>query len=597
MIMTLQISTLYWHIPKKLHGQHMDNNRKKPINQKKLIYLHMKLTLPHILIFLLLFSACGEPKPIDSVFRWPSSGVAEADSLLLQFEREYASMSGKVLMEKISERFCSISNAHPDNNLLQFRNDYIKAILMPSSVENRQYLDFIKKAKEKIDSADHHYDWHMMTSLEIITEQDYVARYYKIIDNIAYFKKVNAKAEEATHLRFLGNLMHDFKDENRASYAHKEAIAIFDSLNLIPDLMLSRLNLAITYPRATSDSMYAELRKDTLYKHIPSLYIQLMQNSFNRTDSVEFIDEAIETSKKFDTRSLPVLFALKGDYLTRHEKNDEGLSMINKAFDLIEGKPFRTQYIILMHFFKAVGLYENGKTDSAFSEMYQSWTWRDSLDKELNKPGVYAMDAKTRIDMADKNASLEYSRVVNLWIISILILAIFILVIIYQYKRRIDEKRYKEILMEKQLKKNRQSIAAQSVVMEESENILAEISSRLTKLMESERIDQESVNTIIRILKLHKSNEENRQSFLQIQNEIDTNFMIRLKSDFPSLSESQIRLASLIVSGADSRQICSILNIEQASVHKSRYRLRSRLGLKTDDSLEDFLRRYNNSPE
>ena len=437
----------------------------------------------------------------------------------------------------------------------------------------------------------------MMTSLEIGREQDHVERYYKIIDNISYFRKVNAKAEEAVHLRFLGNLMHDLKDEERARQSHKEAIAIFDSLNLIPDLILSRLNLAITFPKETSDSMYAELRKDTLYKKIPTLYIQLMQNSFNRTDSVEFIDNAIETSKEHDTRNLPVLLALKGDYLTRHQKSEEGLSMINDAFDLIDGKQFRTQYIILMHYFKAAGLYEYGQKDSAISEMHQSWIWRDSLDQELNKPGVYAMDAKTRIDMADKNASLEYSRMINFWIISILILIIFMLVIIYQHKRRIDEKLYKEIHMEKMLKKNLQSIAAQSVVMEESENILSEITSRLTKLIESEKIDQESVNTIIKILKLHKSNEENRHGFLQIQHEIDTNFMIRLKKDFPSLSESQIRLASLIVSGADSRQICSILNIEQASVHKSRYRLRARLGLKTDESLEDFLRRYNEAHE
>lgn len=119
--------------------------------------------------------------------------------------------------------------------------------------------------------------------------------------------------------------------------------------------------------------------------------------------------------------------------------------------------------------------------------------------------------------------------------------------------------------------------------------------SRLSVLKDSGELDTQSADSIMKMLRMHKSNEKNRQGYLQLQLGTDSHFMIRMKEDYPTLTEGQIRLAALIASGADSRQICGILNVEQSSVHKSRYRLRQRLGLSKDESLEDFLRRYNSS--
>ena len=149
------------------------------------------------------------------------------------------------------------------------------------------------------------------------------------------------------------------------------------------------------------------------------------------------------------------------------------------------------------------------------------------------------------------------------------------------------------MLTEEKLQRNKQSILAQAKVMEESDRLVDEMCSKIFELRSCHKISDESADSLERILRLHKSNEDNRQGFLKVQQELDSRFMSRLKEDFPTLSEGQLRLASLIAAGVDNRQIGCILNIEQSSVHKSRYRLRSRLGLSSDQSLEDFLRNYN----
>lgn len=58
------------------------------------------------------------------------------------------------------------------------------------------------------------------------------------------------------------------------------------------------------------------------------------------------------------------------------------------------------------------------------------------------------------------------------------------------------------------------------------------------------------------------------------------------------LTAGQLKMASMIIIGADNRLIARTLNISAESVWKGRYRLRQRLGLDNSVKLEDYLRDY-----
>ena len=61
------------------------------------------------------------------------------------------------------------------------------------------------------------------------------------------------------------------------------------------------------------------------------------------------------------------------------------------------------------------------------------------------------------------------------------------------------------------------------------------------------------------------------------------------------LSPMQVKLASLILIGMSIKQIASYLNIKEDSVMQARWRLRNKLGLKGEDSIESFLHDLNRS--
>lgn len=70
---------------------------------------------------------------------------------------------------------------------------------------------------------------------------------------------------------------------------------------------------------------------------------------------------------------------------------------------------------------------------------------------------------------------------------------------------------------------------------------------------------------------------------------INESFHRKLHKQFPELTKNDIRLCSLIRIKIDSQEIATLQNISLASLNTARYRLRKKLRLDKDDSLDDFI--------
>ena len=63
-----------------------------------------------------------------------------------------------------------------------------------------------------------------------------------------------------------------------------------------------------------------------------------------------------------------------------------------------------------------------------------------------------------------------------------------------------------------------------------------------------------------------------------------------MKELFPNISETDLRLCAYIRTGMGNKQIATMLALQPDSIKKSRHRLRKKLGLSIETSIEDFLR-------
>ena len=94
-------------------------------------------------------------------------------------------------------------------------------------------------------------------------------------------------------------------------------------------------------------------------------------------------------------------------------------------------------------------------------------------------------------------------------------------------------------------------------------------------------------------LKLAEQNDKSVNSLSALErslSELDKQFVSRLMKRFPTLSNYDVRLVTFIRLGMTSQEIASILNITMSSLHKSRYRLRKKLGLETGNDLEEMIK-------
>jgi FixJ family two-component response regulator len=71
--------------------------------------------------------------------------------------------------------------------------------------------------------------------------------------------------------------------------------------------------------------------------------------------------------------------------------------------------------------------------------------------------------------------------------------------------------------------------------------------------------------------------------------EVNNDLLKKLKKEFPSLSQSDLKICAYLHLNFSSKQISQLHNISVRGVEIHRYRIRKKLGLQTGQSLSDFL--------
>ncbi|MBD5358957.1 MAG: hypothetical protein HDR88_18525 [Bacteroides sp.] len=307
----------------------------------------------------------------------------------------------------------------------------------------------------------------------------------------------------------------------------------------------------------------------------------ILQNTFAETGEIEFLDHAIEILKErdFDKDNLPICLGLKGSYLAAQGDVQKGKMLLRAALDTLINKQGENRYTLALHCMMADVYYLDGNTDSCLEETNRAYLLRDSIDRVKNQPQIYAIDAKSRIEMAERTTKLEKTRIIIWCMIAILLLVIILGYSIFFNKRKQEKQKFEQKLLEEKIDNERQSLRAQAKVMEENEKMVNDMENILADLKARQLLPEEGADDLRRVLRVYKSNDDYRKGFLKVNEEIDATFITRLKNDFPLLNEYYLKLASLLASGVDNRQIATILNTELPSVYKARYRLRTHLGL------------------
>ncbi len=279
----------------------------------------------------------------------------------------------------------------------------------------------------------------------------------------------------------------------------------------------------------------------------------------------------------------------------------KALAEVREAFQLLKQWPdayyLRNAYYTSTQIFREMSNY-----DSAF---YYNNLWsgiNDSLEKVVATSSLAISKAKLNDETSRYNIqNLNKEKRSQLLLRNIIIAAIVILSFVVVLA--VNRQRLKEKLKTEKAEQEKLRMEQEKLLMEQeaafakdqlkmfTENIIEK--TNLIEKLESQIKGKETTSeqhVIISELS-HQTilTEEDWNKFKSLFEKIYPGFFINLKEKFPDITLAEQRMAALTRLQLTAKQMASMLGISVDSVHKTRQRLRQRLRISPDSSLEEIM--------
>jgi DNA-binding CsgD family transcriptional regulator len=186
----------------------------------------------------------------------------------------------------------------------------------------------------------------------------------------------------------------------------------------------------------------------------------------------------------------------------------------------------------------------------------------------------------------------------TLWFRALLIIffaGLLVTGIFFLIKRR--EAAHKQQLLKLQNEKLATELEAKNsklmfsaVQMAHKNEILTDVKKDLQALDETPGT---KLRQLVRKLDRELMSEDYWEEFNVYFNQVDQHFIKAILEEHPELTQNDLRLCSLLRINLSTKEIASLLNISNRGVEQSRYRLKKRLGLGTEDDLSRYITMFN----
>lgn len=293
-----------------------------------------------------------------------------------------------------------------------------------------------------------------------------------------------------------------------------------------------------------------------------------------------------------------------------------------------------------LHFAFAASAYgqRTGLEFSYFLEGFDNdWSmWSNKAEKDYtNLPaGTYNFRIKARRSPSHESAVYQYSFTVKppfyqtVWAYLLYVLvfaALFYAILKYQAKRYkqkqetrrlADQKKFeeeqkqmayqhqlelekseKELIrlqnekLETEINHKNAELASTTMNLVQKKEFILKLKAELQQLQKTAKVgdDNPELKKLLKVLAEEEKLNEEWEQFSQHFNSVYGDFLTILKSKFPSLKPHELRLCAYLRMNLSSKEIAPLMSISVRGVEISRYRLRKKLNLATEENLVQYL--------
>lgn len=390
---------------------------------------------------------------------------------------------------------------------------------------------------------------------------------------LTYYKKQNNKIKIGLTLNDLGN----------SNYVLENY-----------DIAINYLEESLRYSQEIENHSLIGI---TLF-NIGKTYVRIGQTE----KGIDYLKKSVHYSKNISHHPLSESWALKklGDVYTEElNMPKKALSYLNRAIiladsvgnkdDLYQAYRDRSQaYAVLGMHKKALEDHITYKSinDTVYNIKKSKEVERLKTEFETKEKEQQIAVQKNEINLLEQKAKISRLQKILLGVGLILSL-IAISFGYYGFRQKVKRNKAEKEKLDNELAFKKKELTTHALHLAKKNEVLAGIKEQAQQLKNEQ--NKSGYQHLIRTIDFDLQDDNNWENFSNYFLQIHKDFNTKIKEQYPTISVSELRFLSLVKMNLSSKEIASILNISNEGIKKARYRVRKKLNLSPEDSLEDLI--------
>jgi DNA-binding CsgD family transcriptional regulator len=469
-----------------------------------------------------------------------------------------------------------------------------------------QAKNLIDKTLPLIDSIRYPYDlarYKLLKSTLFWQKDDYVEAYKLCYSLAHYFQQIGDNYHSASVNNNMGTVLSEIGNYDAAlAYFQKTQDYLKNNenqrLKRYTSLGICNLLFRTGQKAKAIDDLQKQMKESTLYSDtalVINMMLSLCHFFSDNNDSIKkYADQTYNLAKKYQKPDLMnrAMINMGSQFIMNTDLPDSAIRYYSPAYQYGKEQGIIND-IVLSSDGLSISYELKQQWDSAYYYMKEHQKYSDILyseDKMADIKKQLAQDAiaeyEAQVQLAEQKTAFEQKKHGAI-MIGGLILSIIVCYILWNSRNNVKKNiRIKELELDY---KNRES-AINSLIVNEKNQTLRQILSNLDELSHKKILPSKEKKLLESIIQEHLNTDKEWEYIKQHFELVHPDFFVKLKEKAPGLTENDLHLCVYFSIGMTSKQIAQILSVLPKTVNTARYRMKKKIGLMENESLEDFLR-------
>jgi tetratricopeptide (TPR) repeat protein/DNA-binding CsgD family transcriptional regulator len=443
------------------------------------------------------------------------------------------------------------------------------------------------------------------------SEYDQALRYY--FKALGICERIGLQRGISATLGNIGLSYFEMEEHKKALKYYKQALEINRRLENRSSMAINYNNIGLLhgdmgrYEEALTNHFKAlDIRRELEYtlevanslNNIGRLYMQQGQSS----KALDYLQQALDKNNNRDVELTSIIHENLTKVYLADEKYDTAVKHAQKSLDLskeIDSKlGEKVAYELLAKTYQQKGDYR-----SALEYQKKLMAVKDSIfntkkAKQIDELQTKYETAKKEKEIAILEKQKQQETLLRNAFMGGLILIGIIGLLIYNRQRlkikknrtELENKKLKEQKLEQQLEFKNKKLTNHTLHLVQKNEVMKELKEKINKLRQrDEKNINQGLQKVQNLVDYSFNLDEDWEQFKIYFEEVHSGFFDELKEQYPDLTPNELRLAALAKLHLSIKEIATIMGITPNSVKTARYRLRKKLGMKTEENLTEFM--------